>query len=61
LVDVAHWASEWPWLAVAAQALTDGLRERAAGTAATVEARVSSLVTDPWTAHSPGRAHQEER
>jgi putative NIF3 family GTP cyclohydrolase 1 type 2 len=57
LVDVAHWASEWPWLADAARALTDGLRERAGGAATTVEARVSSLVTDPWTAHSAYRVH----
>jgi dinuclear metal center YbgI/SA1388 family protein len=45
LVDVAHWASEWPWLAHAAAALRTGLA--AAGT--TVETYVSTLVTDPWT------------
>jgi dinuclear metal center YbgI/SA1388 family protein len=58
LVDVAHWASEWPWLAAAAEALADGLRERSRPGAATVEARVSTLVTDPWTTHSP---YREER
>jgi dinuclear metal center YbgI/SA1388 family protein len=42
LVDVAHYASEWPWLEVAAALLAGG----------TVETRVSTIVTDPWTAHS---------
>jgi dinuclear metal center YbgI/SA1388 family protein len=50
LVDVSHWASEWPWLADCARLLRDGL---GAG-ADTVETRVSTLVTDPWmTARSP--------
>jgi len=40
LVDVAHWASEWPWLAQAAGLLT------------TVETTVSAAVTDPWTVHA---------
>lgn len=47
LVDVAHWASEWPWLPVAANRLAESLR--AIGT--TVETRVSTQVTDPWTLH----------
>jgi dinuclear metal center YbgI/SA1388 family protein len=59
LVDVAHWASEWPWLAAAADVLADGLRERSDRAAATVETRVSTLVTDPWTTHSPYRAEEE--
>ena len=41
LVDVAHFASEWPWLSVAAGLLAGG----------TVETRVSAIVTDPWTMH----------
>ena len=45
LVDVAHFASEWPWLAHAARALEQDVA--AAGT--TVETRVSTLSTDPWT------------
>lgn len=49
LVDVAHSASEWPWLARAAAELGDGVR--ALGT--TVETRVSTVRTDPWTAHVP--------
>ena len=44
LVDVAHWASEWPWLVEAAAAL-------AADLGGTVESIVSTIVTDPWTAH----------
>ena len=47
LVDVAHWASEWPWLEGAARTLRSTLG--AAGT--NVETYVSTLVTDPWTAH----------
>ena len=49
LVDVAHSASEWPWLARAAADLADDVR--ALGT--TVETRVSAVRTDPWTAHVP--------
>jgi len=45
LVDLAHFASEWPWLAHAARDLKADLA--AAGT--TVETRVSTLSTDPWT------------
>ena len=45
LVDVAHFASEWPWLAHAARALEQDVA--AAGT--TVDTRVSTLRTDPWT------------
>jgi dinuclear metal center YbgI/SA1388 family protein len=45
LVDTAHFASEWPWLAVAARDL--GRDVTALG--ATVETRVSTLRTDPWT------------
>ncbi|HEX3828915.1 MAG TPA: Nif3-like dinuclear metal center hexameric protein [Sporichthyaceae bacterium] len=59
LVDVAHWASEWPWLGAAAGALAAGLGERPSSAAATVEVRVSSLVTDPWTSHTRYRAEEE--
>ncbi len=46
LLDAAHWATEWPWLA-------DAARRVAALT--TVETVVSTRVTDPWThtARSP--------
>ena len=42
VIDVAHWASEWPWLAQAAALLADDLP----GT--TVESLVSEIPTDPW-------------
>jgi len=42
LVDVAHWASEWPWCAQAA----DVLRRALGGS---VEVRVSHRRTDPWS------------
>jgi dinuclear metal center YbgI/SA1388 family protein len=47
LVDVSHWAGEWPWLADCARLLVERLGERHP-TADTVETRVSRLVTDPW-------------
>ena len=49
LIDTAHWASEWPWLPVAAHQVGEALAAR--GT--TVDILVSRLVTDPWTAHQP--------
>lgn len=42
LVDVSHWAAEWTWLPVVEERLRSHL-----GT--TVETRVSTLRTDPWT------------
>ncbi len=42
LVDVAHWAAEWTWLPVLAGRLGDALGD-------TVEVRVSTTCTDPWT------------
>lgn len=42
LCDVAHFATEWPWLPVAAQALSDDLGGE-------VEVAVSGLRTDPWS------------
>jgi len=43
--DVAHFASEWPWLPVAADVLRRDLSGR-------VEVAVSRRRTDPWTAHA---------
>ncbi|MGH3498310.1 MAG: YqfO family protein [Nocardioidaceae bacterium] len=51
LIDVPHWAAEWTWLPRAAERL----RQDLAGSGATVEIRVSRLVTDPWTTHLPMR------
>nr|WP_204332640.1 Nif3-like dinuclear metal center hexameric protein [Geodermatophilus sabuli] len=45
LCDVAHFASEWPWLPVAAEALRGDLSGR-------VEVAVSRRRTDPWTWHA---------
>lgn len=42
LIDVAHWAAEWTWLPVVEARLRAHL-------GATVETRVSTLSTDPWT------------
>lgn len=53
LIDVAHWASEWPWLAGGASRLGSALA--VAGAVTTVEVRVSLTRTDPWTAHVPSR------
>jgi hypothetical protein len=47
LVDVAHWASEWPWCAQAADVVRAALESAAAG--GSVEVRVSTRRTDPWT------------
>ncbi len=49
LIDVAHWASEWPWLAGVANRL-QGLLD-AAGTP--VEVHVSTKSTDPWIFRVP--------
>jgi putative NIF3 family GTP cyclohydrolase 1 type 2 len=63
LVDVAHWASEWPWLADCEQAIRSALAIASAASApsrssqqgSTVETRVSTARTDPWTLHVPNR------
>ena len=49
LVDVAHWASEWPWLYGCADRLSAALEQR--GT--TVDVTVSALCTDPWSFRVP--------
>jgi dinuclear metal center YbgI/SA1388 family protein len=47
LVDVSHWAAEWTWLPVVARRVADTL-------GATVDTRVSTIRTDPWTALHTG-------
>ena len=47
LVDVAHWASEYPWCGQAATLLRSRLGE-------SVPVRVSSIRTDPWNVKIPG-------
>lgn len=49
LVDVAHWASEWPWCQQAADSVAAALPD-------TVEVLVSTRRTDPWTTHASGAA-----
>jgi dinuclear metal center YbgI/SA1388 family protein len=46
LVNLSHWASEWPWLVEAAERLTDDLGP------ADLTLRVSETCTDPWTMHA---------
>ncbi len=49
VVEVAHWAGEWPWLANAARVITAATGD---GTATgSVTTTVSALRTDPWTIH----------
>jgi putative NIF3 family GTP cyclohydrolase 1 type 2 len=45
LIDIPHWAAEWLWLPVAERALSRALGDRA------LPSTVSTLCTDPWTAH----------
>jgi dinuclear metal center YbgI/SA1388 family protein len=59
LVDVAHWAAEWTWLPVLERKLAGALRgagdgqtdsgQSEIGQGDTVETRVSTTVTDPWS------------
>ncbi|NLV78354.1 MAG: Nif3-like dinuclear metal center hexameric protein [Rhodococcus sp.] len=44
LIDVAHWASEYPWCAQARDLLDGAFGDRSGWSA-----RVSALRTDPWT------------
>jgi dinuclear metal center YbgI/SA1388 family protein len=50
LLDVAHWASERPWL----DEVADWLRGQFA-----VDVVVSDLDTDPWTVHAPSSVLKE--
>lgn len=45
LLDVAHWAAEWTWLPVLKKKLAESLDPAGA----TVETRVSTTCTDPWS------------
>lgn len=45
LVDVAHWAAEWTWLPVLERTLVEEIGRRGD----TVDVRVSTTCTDPWT------------
>lgn len=45
VIDAGHWATEWPWLAVAADLLRADVDDAA-------HVSVSQLVTDPWSLHT---------
>lgn len=49
LVDVAHWAAEWTWLPVLERTLLKRLGAEGFSAGDTVETRVSTTCTDPWT------------
>jgi dinuclear metal center YbgI/SA1388 family protein len=49
LVDVAHWASEWPWCEQAAEILREAFGGR-------VDVLVSTRRTDPWTVSATSTA-----
>jgi putative NIF3 family GTP cyclohydrolase 1 type 2 len=52
IVDVAHWAGEWPWTAAVGARLAEALPG--------CRVSVSDLVTDPWTVQVGGRAGSAE-
>lgn len=52
LVDVAHWASEFPWCAQAARVLDNEF-------GAKLPTRISPVRTDPWTLGCPEKEEQE--
>lgn len=41
LIDISHWAGEWPWLNQAARLLDDDIKGK-------ITTRVSKINTDPW-------------
>lgn len=51
LVDVAHWASEFPWCAQAAELLRDNYGD-------SLPVRVSAVRTDPWNVEKPDMKSQ---
>jgi len=57
LVDVAHWAAEWTWLPVVASKVAEALGDSSGDT---VETRVSTLCTDPWTVRFDDSGHTGE-
>jgi dinuclear metal center YbgI/SA1388 family protein len=52
LVDVAHWAAEWTWLPVLEARLREEWPRPPDAAGATVEVRVSTTCTDPWTSRA---------
>jgi dinuclear metal center YbgI/SA1388 family protein len=54
IVDAAHWATEHPWLRVAADLL-----ERELAATVRIKTTVSDLVTDPWRMHCCDQVAEE--
>jgi putative NIF3 family GTP cyclohydrolase 1 type 2 len=52
LIDVAHWASEYPWCGQAAEVL------RSVFGAAALSVRVCTVRTDPWNLENDTRRGQ---
>ena len=52
LLDVAHWAAEWTWLPLLEARMREEWPAEGDGAPATVEVRVSTTCTDPWTARA---------
>ena len=52
LLDVAHWAGEWTWLPLLEARLRREWPPAGESAGATVEIRVSTICTDPWTARA---------
>ena len=55
LLDAAHWATEWPWLAAAAGLLRQDMADTV------IDITVSARRTDPWTAAVQATSTQEAR
>ncbi len=53
LVDVAHWAGEWLWLAAAGALLSAELPG--------IRTVISEIRTDPWTVHAPSPTPDDHR
>lgn len=58
LVDVAHWAAEWTWLPVLEARLREEWQAAGESVPDTVEVRVSTICTDPWTSRLSGRSQR---
>ena len=53
VVDVAHWASEWPWCPQVAELLPQALADVTGAAPDSVDILVSEASTDPWSARLP--------
>jgi putative NIF3 family GTP cyclohydrolase 1 type 2 len=55
VIDMPHWATEWPWLGAAAATVRAALAQR--GT--TVSTDVSMVPTDPWVARVDAESRKD--